>query len=124
MDKERDLIIPLTGREPVAIHSEEWPIIASSTITETVGGLREYKKWYMSVRQHADGRAIAYAAFHGPDGRDFTAGVLTIASDGVPEAILRVESGFVTALHRNGLESKKAHHLATACMSQLPPTEI
>ena len=65
--------ITLTGRRPVTINEDEWPVIAKASgdnyqgldparhvQASTQGELDEYS---LRVRQHADGRAIVYGTY-------------------------------------------------------------
>ena len=55
--------IRLTNRPPVIIEETEWPIIASKTVNTPADDLERQFRWSLTVRQHADGRAIVYAQY-------------------------------------------------------------
>lgn len=55
--------IVLSHRAPVIVNDAEWPIIASSG---QGGATCQDKHWSLTVRQHADGRAIVYGKMTGP----------------------------------------------------------
>ena len=75
------LTITLTGRNPVKITKDEWPIIASATespgsfVNGTPRPDYEVDTHKIIVRQHADGRCVVYAildastAWTGTEGR-------------------------------------------------------
>jgi hypothetical protein len=55
--------ITLTGRRPVKIVEDEWPVIA---VGKDHGGQIECqadRSWVVRVRQHADGRALIYGVY-------------------------------------------------------------
>ena len=59
--------ITLTGRPPVSISDENWPLIASAS-DKVFDGEYEFQanrtsKYFIGIRQHRDGRAIVYATY-------------------------------------------------------------
>ncbi len=92
--------ITLTGRAPVTIREDEWPVIASAKYTP--GAMRngtpvpdyETDTHTLRVRQHADGRAIVYGvtaastAWTGTE--DWRGGELLPAGEDIAAAIARV----------------------------------
>jgi hypothetical protein len=67
-NEQKTLTITLTGRNPVQIDKEKWPILAH--VNGDSGGdyghhqqalrLGECDRYRLTVRQHADGRSIVY----------------------------------------------------------------
>ena len=57
--------ITLTGRPPVKIVEEQWPVLAEASYHDYEGeyDFQSFRHWRGSIvlRQHADGRAIVYA---------------------------------------------------------------
>lgn len=71
MSKQRT--ITLTKRRPVTIGEDEWPIVARAadddcTIADPARRNQaidqgQVNEWWVRVRQHADGRSIAYGGY-------------------------------------------------------------
>jgi hypothetical protein len=65
--------ITLTGRRPVIINEDEWPVIARASGDNWAGqdparwqqaaDRHEMDEYWLRVRQHADGRVIVYGAY-------------------------------------------------------------
>ncbi len=86
------LTITLTGRPPVRINKSEWPVIASAKDWQGQYETLTSRSWFMTVRQHADGRVIVYGRYetHWQGERDRRAGVLVGAGGDIPAAIHEV----------------------------------
>lgn len=63
MTQEDTLTIALSGRPPVRIVKTEWPIIASAKTWDNALEVQADRIWTLTVRRHADGRAIVYGIF-------------------------------------------------------------
>ena len=91
--------ITMTGRPPVKIREDEWPIIAAGDWDEHDGQIAQQanRTWSLTlrVRQHADGRAIVYGTyFYGTNFQHESsfgarAGILVAGGD-LPAAITKV----------------------------------
>ena len=57
IDPREYLTITMTGARPVRIRKDLWPILTSGS------GKSTGREWRMTVRQHADGRAIVYGRY-------------------------------------------------------------
>ena len=69
--------ITLTGRAPVRIIEEDWPVIADASIYRFLGQSRDVR-----IRRHADGRTIVYGtAPSGRRARRSAAGILLAAAE-------------------------------------------
>jgi len=55
--------ITLTDRAPVEIIDGDWPIIAESRAHDGMIAVQANRRWWMKIRQHADGRVIVYGAY-------------------------------------------------------------
>lgn len=114
------LTVSLTGRRPVSIDKAEWPIIAH--VADWRGGQVECQaneEFELTVRQHADGRAIVSAyRDRGPGGMPIQyeggrAGYLLAADADVADAIIR-------AADAAGVPSS----VAERCVAGLPAEEL
>jgi hypothetical protein len=139
------LTITLTGRPPVKITKEDWPIIASAE-DKTWDNQYECQanraaKWKLIVRQHNDGRTIVYAVhtytsqWQGEDGRDVRGGeMLTVSgadaesvgdTDPIVAAIQRVAAEIEDRLEDAGQWSTGTFpRLAHECVASLPAEEL
>ena len=128
--------ITLTGRPPVRIDEEDWPVLASAT-DSTHDGQVECEanvrtSWGIRVRQHEDGRHLVYAAYsfstQYQHGRDYEArrGVLLPCNstvDDVCRAIEEVCQDIAEAECSEGDETRWPT-LAAECIADMPPEEL
>lgn len=122
--------ITLSGRNPVQIVEEEWPILASASGDSWSGndyaqhqqalGQGELDRYWLMVRQHTDGRAIVYAVVDGAiawtSTEDYRSGELLDSGADVTAAILRVgmdavEHGMPDRMVREALADLPAEKL-------------
>jgi hypothetical protein len=85
-------VITLTNRAPVRVLEAEWPVIARARATDNPRiESQANRHWWLTVREHIDGRAIVYAVFEScyPES-DRAGGELLDADDDVAAAIRRV----------------------------------
>lgn len=107
------LTITLTGRRPVTIVKDDWPIISSAKSKHGITG----RACKLFVRQHADGRAIVYGICEDRSG-DQREGILVETyldpdTDAIADAVHTVG---------NNLEFDRA--LVNECLAGLPAREI
>lgn len=107
--------ITLTGRPPVKIYEDEWPLVAEAkgdswrdrdySRYEQASRQGELDTYSLRVRQHADGRAIVYGMLTGSNwtgtadrrggkllaaGADIASAIEEVGSDcGLPESVVR-----------------------------------
>lgn len=123
--------VTLTGRAPVSIVEEEWPVLARATGDSYRGNdygryqqalsQGECDRYSLVVRQHADGRTLIYgvldaaiAAWHAPAcGEDRRGGYLIKPEMDLPEKIRQV-----------GEECELPDSIIRECIADLPAEEL
>ena len=61
MSQEKEtLTVTMTGRPPVRVVKEDWPVIASARDWSGGHEFQAVDQWRITVRQHADGRTLLY----------------------------------------------------------------
>ena len=112
--------VTLTGRRPVQIREDEWPVIARGKGDSYTGSdygryqqalsQGECDEYSLIVRQHADGRAIVYGVLSAAiSGESHRGGVLLPAGADLAEAIRAV-----------GDECGLPGGIIRACLADLP----
>jgi hypothetical protein len=94
------ITIELTDRRPVSIDPAEWPIIAEAkadNLPDADIGRREQAwrqgeltRWWIVVRQHADGRAIVAAGHERNSPDDWRGGEIVRPGADLADAIMRI----------------------------------
>ena len=128
--------ITLTGRPPVRISEDTWPVIAAAKDSEHDGQVEcqanQRSSWAVRVRQHEDGRAIVYATYeytsNWQGARGFAAkrGVLLPAATDVSaicEAIREVCEDIAQAEH-DGEDAGRWRTLAHECVADMPAETV
>ena len=119
--------ITLTGRPPVKIYEDEWPVIAEAKDDSYGSGdyaryqqaklQGELDEYAIRVREHADGRAIVYAVFDAATpwtrNEDRRGGELLDNGADLPAAIRRV-----------GKDSNIPDSVIRDCIADLPAEEF
>jgi hypothetical protein len=87
--------ITLTDHAPVRVREDHWPIIASARSHDGQVECQANRRWYLTVRQHEDGRTIVYGHYSSAfsNERDLYAGELldaTTDGDAIVSAIRSV----------------------------------
>jgi|SRR5216684_86479 len=139
MAQNEKLTITLTGRAPVKITKDEWPVVASADDSWHDGEVEcqanRTKSWKLIVRQHADGRTLVYGIYASMShwqgessenvrgGEMFTVEGATADEVGdtapIIAAIFRVAEDLST---RSGQE--EFHRLSHECVADLPAVEV
>jgi hypothetical protein len=140
------LTITLTGRPPVKITKDEWPVIASAEDKE-YDNQYEFRanrraSWKLIVRQHNDGRTIVYgiysysSQYQGEGGSDIRGGELITVLDADAEsvgdaepiiaAIKRVGEDMEGRVPEDGGSWSKGYfpRLIHECIADLPAVEL
>jgi hypothetical protein len=128
--------ITLSGRSPITIDEDNWPLIASASDSEHDGQVEcqanRKSAWGIKVRQHSDGRAIINAFYSYSStyqsARDYAArrGVLLPAgttADAICTAIREVAGDMARAEH-NGDDATRWDTLANDCIADMPAEEL
>jgi hypothetical protein len=143
MAQSEFLTITLTGRPPVKVRKEDWPVLASASDEDTHGcqqGNQPNKThtWKLTVRRHDDGRAIVYAVYE-YDSRYQGARGITVrggellptglgesAPPSIVDAINRVAVDMAARVAAEGAEAEGRvfHRIAQECIANLPAEEL
>lgn len=107
--------IVLTGRPPVTVRAEHWPVVASARAWDNTYEFQADRRWRVTVRAHDNGRHIVYGAYSTcyQGERDRRGGELVPAGGNVCATIHRVVQ--LLAL---------PDYLAEECIAGLPALEI
>ena len=112
-------IITLTGRAPVAIVEDAWPVIASDRGWTGQHECQANEEWLIRVRQHADGRAIVYVV------RDSGPGGMAIGYSGSRGgALLSAGSDLAAAIRSVGEHCGIPEAEIAGCIADLPAEEL
>lgn len=107
--------ITLTGRAPVKIDEDSWSVIARAAKDRDCNNQELSRRYYLTVRQNADGRAIVYGIFstshQGED--DKRAG--RVLSNGQNVAATIAEVGGLIGAPESVIDQ---------CIADLPPEEL
>lgn len=131
-NKPQKIQITLTDRPPVSIDKEAWPKIAAASGDSYGGsdyarhqqalGQGECDKFFITVRQHADGRTLVYgklnaadAAWGAPAGGEDWAGGYLVGKD---------NEDIVEAIKKIGHESRIPGYIVRDCIADLPAEEL
>ena len=122
--------ITLTGRAPVTIREDRWPIIAKAHGNSNPTGAEqdparhsqavhrgELDIYHLIVRQHADGRTIVYAILDG-------AGAWTGTEDRRGGELLEPGADIATAILRVGVDVGIPRDVIRECIADLPAEDL
>ena len=127
------LVITLTGRPPVSVDTDTWPVIASAAADSAHDGQVECQAntrstWCVKVRRHGDGRAVVYARYtrdsNFQGARDYRAARGVVLPAGCSDydicgAIRAVCSDIATAEHADE-DAGRWPTLADECVADMP----
>lgn len=111
------ITIHLTDRPPVTIDTDKWDLIADAKDWDGQYDFQAFRKWYIRVRQHEDGRTLVYGWYdtHYPKECNLYAGYLI--PDGDTDKI-------VQAVHDVGEQIEMQACCTNACIADLPAEEL
>ena len=128
--------ITLTGKPPVRLEDDNWPLLASASDKAFEGEyeFQSFRKanWFVGVRQHDDGRTIVYAIYNYETAycgeRNYSAkrGVLIAEKpddDEICVTIANICEDIATCEHRDGDESRW-DTLRDECIANLPAVDL
>lgn len=123
------LTIILTGRSPVKITKEDWPILAKADASDGEVGWRANRRWSwrLAVRQHSDGRAIVYGVYtyssqyQGERCHDVRGGELVPAYGDIVAAIQRVGEWMQSTSPKDG---ERFAEVTRECLANLPAEDL
>lgn len=128
------LTITLTGRKPVTITKDQWPIIAEAGDKnwDNQYEFQANRTWDydLKVRQHEDGRALVYGIYRYDTHfqNESCAGIRggeMVAADEVIPAIQRVGKWMADNLPSDHAdEAEIFHRLVNECIADLPAEEL
>lgn len=115
--------ITLTDRRPVTIKEDEWPVVARGTGDSYSGGdpsrhqqalgQGEVDRYYLTARQHTDGRTIVYAVLD-------AASAWTHTEDRREGDLLDVGTDVAAAIRRVGERCELPDSVIRECIASLP----
>ena len=128
--------ITLTGRPPVTITEETWPVIATASDDCHDGQVEcqanRRSKWAVRVRQHADGRAIVYATYsyssnwQGARGYAAKRGIMLPAASSAATicTAIRDVCADIAEAESQGGDAERWPTLAAECIADMPAETI
>lgn len=136
MAENKTRTITLTGRPPVTVSENAWPLIASAQDSEHDGQVEcqanRKSRWWIGVRQHDDGRAIVYATYSytstWQNSRDFVAkaGILLPAkadAEAICAAIQNVGNE-IAGMECSEGDADRWPTLVAECIADMPAEEL
>lgn len=111
--------ITLTGRAPVRVREDLWPVIASSRRHDGQVECQANHVWHLTVRQHADGRAIVYGSETGGGG-----GVFRGYEEARAGELLDGDADIAAAIRRVGECARCSESMIDECIADLPAVDL
>jgi hypothetical protein len=119
MTENEYLTITLSGRRPVRIRKDHWPVITSGRQWNGEFEAQADRAYYLTIRKHADGRAIIYGRYETrwQGEHDIRAGMML-----QPTTAEKLEAAIHEIAGEIGLESDD--HAVRECLAGLPAEEL
>lgn len=116
-DERKRRVITLTGRAPIRIIEDDWPVIARSHDYEGEHSFQSFRHWWLTVRRHDDGRMIVYGV------HDTSFATEYCLADG--EMLDAVDSDDVAAaIQRVGQAIGASDAAIASCVADLPAEDV
>ena len=121
--------ITLTGRPPVKIREDQWPIVAQGAYSNARPQSTRTVEIWLRVRRHTDGRAIVYAGYtyeslwQGEEQLRVRVGDLIGPGDDLVRAIQRV-GGELADRIEDEPGAQRLRDVIDACIADLPAEEL
>lgn len=121
--------ITLTGRPPVRIREDQWPIVAQGAYSDARPQATRTVEIWLRVRQHTDGRAIVYAGYtyeslwQGEEPLRVRVGDLIGPGDDLVRAIQRVGAELADRIAGEP-GAQRLRDVIDACIADLPAEEL
>ncbi len=128
-NKPKTRTITLTAAPPVRVREDLWPIIARARRHDGKVECQANHEWHLTVRQHADGRAIVYGSEESGNGGTYhgyepaRAGELLAASDSASERWTSA-SDVAAAIRRVGEAARCSEAMIAECIADLPADDL
>jgi len=112
--EQETLIITLTDAPPIKIIREDWSVIAFAEGWQGEHEFQAFRKWWVRVRQHPDGRTIVYGNYK----TDYNNETTLWAGE-----LLQANGDLISAIHRVA-EALRHPELAQECIQDLPTQKL
>lgn len=111
--------VTLTGKPPVRVREDLWPIIASSRRHDGQVECQANHLWHLTVRQHEDGRTIVYGSEDRGNGGVYRGYEAAYAGE-----MLEPGSDIASAIIRVGEDARCSKAMQDECISDLPAVDL
>ena len=113
--------ITLTGRPPVKIDEDNWPVIALASDHDGAVECQANTVWSIRVRQHDDGRTIVYAVKDSGNGGQYIGFRASPAGEMLPVGC--TDDDICRAIERVGADAE-CDNLVAECIADMPAEEL
>jgi hypothetical protein len=111
--------ITLTGRAPVRVREDLWPVIASARRHDGQVECQANHRWHLTVRRHADGRTIVYGSEAGGEG-----GVMRGYEPAFAGELLEAGADIASTILRVAGDARCSRAMADECIADLPAEDL
>jgi len=111
--------VTLTGRPPVRVREDFWPIIARARRHDGKVECQANHLWDLTVRQHADGRTLVYGSEDSGNGGVYQGYEAAYAGE-----MLEPGADIASAIIRVGEEARCSKSMQDECIADLPAVDL